>query len=272
MSFAAVAAPIGAPGAAPPVVDYSQMRMAKLQALAARYEIRPDFVSRMRELEKYEIVLLCDDSGSMSTPVGGAVSGFGARKTRWDELREYCTLAVEISSCFDADGIDLYFLNRCGGAPFTHISSAEQVAAAFAAPPSGGTPLVAALNRIFSDKRAVIAEKPLLLLLATDGEPSEGTGAFTSAVRNRPRNTFVSILACTDDEAAVGYLDALDHGVPGVDVNDDYQSERRQIQRVQGPKFAYSFADHVTKTMLGPVDRWFDSLDEGGAAGCCAIA
>jgi len=45
-------------------------RMQKFAALAGRYEINANFASRLRQLEGYEIVFLCDDSGSMATGVG----------------------------------------------------------------------------------------------------------------------------------------------------------------------------------------------------------
>jgi hypothetical protein len=71
-----LAAPL--PPAAPPDYDevrYNSMatpeeRMQKFAQLASRYEISHQFASRLRQLEGYEIVFLCDDSGSMSTVDG----------------------------------------------------------------------------------------------------------------------------------------------------------------------------------------------------------
>ncbi len=45
-------------------------RMQKFAQIAARHEISHDFAARLRQLEGYEIVFLCDDSGSMATAVG----------------------------------------------------------------------------------------------------------------------------------------------------------------------------------------------------------
>ena len=45
-------------------------RMQKFVQIANRHEINQNFAARMRQLEGYEIVFLCDDSGSMATTVG----------------------------------------------------------------------------------------------------------------------------------------------------------------------------------------------------------
>ena len=45
-------------------------RMQKFAQIAAQHEISHEFASRLRQLEGYEIVFICDDSGSMATAVG----------------------------------------------------------------------------------------------------------------------------------------------------------------------------------------------------------
>ena len=47
-------------------------RLARLRELCGRFEIRPDFASKLRQLESFEIVLLVDDSGSMATTTSAA--------------------------------------------------------------------------------------------------------------------------------------------------------------------------------------------------------
>ena len=48
----------------------AEERMQKFAQIAGRYEINQNFAARLRQLEGYEIVFLCDDSGSMATGVG----------------------------------------------------------------------------------------------------------------------------------------------------------------------------------------------------------
>lgn len=87
-------------------------------------------------------------------------------------------------------------------------------------------------------------------------------------------NVFVSIAACTSDNAAVGYLNRFDKEIPRVDVSDDYASERRETLAARGSSYAFSFGDYIVKALLGPIDPSFDKLDErpaGPRSGCCEV-
>ena len=263
---------------APPGLNPAEVRLARLRELCGRYEIRPDFAAKLRQLESFEIVLLIDDSGSMATEVSSTSGSdpYGPRPTRWTEVQQYCNTVVDLAAALDPDGIDLYFLNRPG---FNHVTSMAQVAAAFGPAPSGFTPLTSAVARILIEKARVIAEKKLLLIIATDGEPTNASGqvdipGFASVLMGRHSNVFVSIIACTDDEGSVGYLNKLDRSVPRLDVTDDFQSERREVLLVQGAAFRFGFGDYIVKSLLGSVDPYFDNLDEKsvGDGGCCTVA
>ena len=207
-------------------------------------------------------MLLIDDSGSMN-----AFTSPG--KTRWNEVQEYCNLVVNLAATLDSDGIDVLFLNRPG---FTHITNSAQIAPAFVRPPGGFTPLAISVSRILQEKAR--SEKKILLIIATDGEPTTPTGVvdipgFTRVLRERNANVFVSIIACTDDESSVGYLNKLDSDIPRLDVTDDYVSERREVLAAQGPSYQFSFGDYVVKSLLGSIDPMFDALDEK-RSGCFA--
>ncbi len=265
---------------AAPAYDYTAVRLAKLREVCARHEIRPDFAAKLRQLEEYEIVALFDDSGSMATqvkPLPGAFQDpFSPIPTRWSEAKLHASITVDLAACLDPDGIDIRFLNRPG---FTNVATSAQVGGAFQPPPGGYTPLVRAVQAIFEEKAAVIRERKMLLIILTDGQPTDDRGnpqvrEFEELLRNRPKNVFVSIVACTDDEGSVGYLNKLDRIVPGMDVVDDYTSELAEVRKVQGAKFRFTFGDYVVKTLLGCVDPTMDALDErklSGAAGCCVI-
>ena len=64
-------------------------RVQKLNQVIQRYEINPQFGQRLHALLNCEIVLLCDDSGSMNAPLQGS------SQTRWDELKH---VPIHISS------------------------------------------------------------------------------------------------------------------------------------------------------------------------------
>ena len=87
-------------------------------------------------------------------------------------------------------------------------------------------------------------------------------------------------MACTDDEQCMAYLNQADSAIPRLDVTDDFISERQDIVRAQGAGFHFTFGDYIVKSMLGPIDPYFDSLDSGSfnrraaantGDGCCAI-
>ena len=57
-------------GVPPNSLATAEERLQKFAQIAGRHEINQQFASRLRQLEGYEIVFLCDDSGSMGTAVG----------------------------------------------------------------------------------------------------------------------------------------------------------------------------------------------------------
>jgi hypothetical protein len=262
--------------------------MQKLQYLAQQHEIRGDWIQRLRVLEGFSIVMLCDDSGSMATPCqtgsggGGPVDPFGRMPTRWSELQSTCSTVVQLASALDPVGaIDVHFLNR---PPVLGVQDPSQLQPAFAIPPNGYTPITAAIRSIMQHKQRDLAERRLLLVIATDGQPTDAYGnvqiqEFLNTLGSMPHNMYCQIMACTDDQSTMSYLNAADNQIPRLDVTDDFSSERAEILAAQGPGFHFTRGDYICKCLLGPVDDYFDSLDSrpgGGRAGggdeCCCIA
>ena len=73
---------------------------------------------------------------------------------------------------------------------------AAQVQVAFARPPQGFTPLTRALMQIVHDKAQALAERKLLLIIATDGQPTDDGGnaripEFLQALMQKPPNMLV---------------------------------------------------------------------------------
>ncbi|KAI8840723.1 hypothetical protein BJ741DRAFT_706082 [Chytriomyces cf. hyalinus JEL632] len=189
---------------APPKQSGDAVRLKSLKRLVETHEISPRMALKLRKLEAYDIVVICDDSGSMNTKstAGLTVSNpFAPMPTRWGKESD-------------------------GGA------------------------------------------KKLLVLIATDRAPTNDSGeddrdGLKHVLTNeRPNKVPVVFLACTDDDEEVGYLDEWDTSIDGVDVVDDFYTERRQIKAVQGPQFPFSRGDWVCKMLLGPVDPEMDALDE----------
>ena len=114
-------------------------------------------------------------------------------------------------------GLDLYFLNR---ATMLNVTSSQQLHDVFSAPASGLTPITPVLQHVLEAKKAIALERKLLVVIATDGAPTNPQGQVDTASLRRvlmARNTdkvFVTFLACTDDDSTMDYLNKWDKYVP----------------------------------------------------------
>ena len=252
---------------APLAPELQLSKSEKIQNLISSYEIDPLFSEKLCILEQYDIVCIIDDSGSMNTPLND-----GTHTTRWDELKSVVNIVIRISTIFDDDGIDIHFLNRnC----YKKIKSFEQISHILNNKPSGLTPLNNKLSEVLEEYDN--SSKPVLIVIATDGVPTNVFGHpdldnFKQTLINKDHSKFyVSFLACSDQEADIGYLNKLDKKIPNIDTLDDYQSELKEVLHAQGKKFKYTFGDHVTRLLLGPICSELDKLDEKRHKKICAI-
>jgi len=105
--------------------------------------------------------------------------------------------------------IDIFFLNR---EPLRHVTHSEQLLPVFAIPPQGPTPIVRILRYVLREKQNQIKERKLLILIATDGVPTNENGkqdikSLEYVLRNEriPISSVpVTIIACTDDKDCIG--------------------------------------------------------------------
>ncbi|CAF1486739.1 unnamed protein product, partial [Rotaria sordida] len=140
----------------------------------------------------------------------------------------------------------------------------------FAIPPNGATPIARVLRQVLQDKKQEIQKRKLLIVIATDGIPTDDNGQPNvpdfHQVLARERIPIdrvpVTIMACTDDEKCMSYLNDWDKIIPNLDLIDSYKNEKEEILAVQGKSFPFSFGDYVVKILMGGVDSWFDMLDE----------
>ena len=245
------------PSAPPP--PYKESKYVKINNLLSKYDINPMLSEKMSILEEYEIVLLLDDSGSMNTPLNDHTS----HATRWDELKDVIKIIIDISTTYDDNGIDLYFLNRGFR---QNIKNYTQIGDLILDPPSGRTPLNQRVLEILRSYST--CNKPLLLVIATDGVPTDSYGntniqAFKQTLLNKNHSkVYVSFLACSDNDDDIEYLNDLDKTIPNIDTLDDYISEKKEVLAAQGNDFKYNFEDHIVRLLLGPICQELDSLDE----------
>lgn len=177
---------------------------------------------------KIDIVCFC---------IGDVASTFSVRSTRWDELKQIVSITVDIGSALDPDGVDVYFLNR---PPLFRVKHSAELAPAFANPPKGVTPITRVLRQILQAKQNEAIERRLLIIIATDGLPTDDYGKADIGTLERVlkyerkplERILITFCACTDDDNAVGYLNRWDETIPYIDVCDDYRSERKEVWRV----------------------------------------
>lgn len=232
-------------------------KRAMLNQLANDHNINPMFKEMLWQINEKHIITLCDDSGSMNANVDGS------SKTRWDELCKAILEILDIALIFDPVGMDVHFLNR---APQIGVKFSEQITYSFSAAPNGGTPLIAKLTEIEHQYRAMPYGK--LLIIATDGEPSDDNGQQNypklkaCMARLVEQGYNIAFLICTDQDYQVQYINDIDRQYQQVDVTDDYKTELKEVRLAQGSRFQFSYGDYIVKLLVGSIDHTLDQLDE----------
>ena len=254
-------------------------REEKFRHIIQKYEISEKFANKLQILNGFKIVYIFDDSGSMSNVLDDSplnIRGNLMKARRWDELQYYSNISIEISSLFNQNGCDVYFLNR---GVIKNVKSSWDLERYFQTPPQGYTPLRDTFNSVINDNIQATRENKLLVVIITDGEPTDRSGVkseineFKICLQNRHpiHNIFVTIVACTDDDSSIKYLDKWDREIKNLDVVDDFRSERDQIHKAKGYSFMFTFGDYVVKSLIGSIDPELDNLDDSKLC-CCTIS
>lgn len=217
--------------------------------------------AKLEKLRNYKVAMVCDDSGSMNTPVDG---GF---KTRWDELKEILKFTLQILPMFERNGLDIYFLNK---GSFHGVQTYRDIEPVLDAGPSGYTPLMPVLRQIVEENPAARFghDKKLLIFVISDGAPTDDSGNNTIAQLDTflrstmdQRTTYINFLLCTDDDEFIRIMRTFDREVSNVDVTDDYNTEKQLIVQRNPQMFSFSFGDYIVKALVGSIDREIDALD-----------
>ena len=236
-----------------------------------KYKISEIFSTKLRLLNGFKIVFIFDDSTSMSTYLDDSPLNFTkgnlSKARRWDELQYYSNISIEIATLFNPNGCDVYFLNR---GIVKNVKTSRDLRSHFQDLPQGYTPMRNTFNAVLRDNHQIATEKKLLVVILTDGEPTDFNGKKTEVsefkqclLERQPiNNIFVTIVACTDDDSSIKYLDKWDREIKNLDVVDDFRNERDQIQKANGNQFLFSYGDYVVKSLVGSIDPELDNLDE----------
>lgn len=210
-SFTEASAPLPPP---PYEAHYPPLKSNEeiLSEIINRYEISSFFAGKLQKLKSFKIVFIFDDSGSMNMILEESPLNTSTNKvTRWDELKYFARIGLEIASGFNPDGTDVYFLNR----PTAYgVRSSDQLVAHFLQPPNGYTPMCRALNTVLKDNES-LRERKLLVVIVTDGQPTDEQGrsdikGLRDMLKYAPKHVHTTIVSCTDEEATMDYLNNWD--------------------------------------------------------------
>lgn len=232
-------------------------RELQLKFIMQKYEIMETMQSKIELLENIDVVIVADDSSSMETQT--------EHGTRWSELLSFINICVEVVSCVNNKGLDIYFLNKSN--ILRNINKLSQIDYLKNTRPYGSTPLTKTLQKVFEEKKQ--SEK-LLVLVITDGEPTDELGNKGNAEKKKlkeclmkkSKNIFVNILACTTDDTVMNYLNNWDNEIDNFDVTDDFESEKKEIMDANGGDFEFTYGTYVLKTVIGSLDPSIDNMDE----------
>lgn len=258
--------------------------LSKFQLLVKQNELSSEIASQLHQvLSNCDIVLLCDDSGSMQNAI--IEGNTNKQTTRWLELKKLASVIIEFVTAINPNGLDIYFFHR---PTLRNVVDMTNLQNTFNELPNGRTPLISTLKKIYKDKSDLPAERQLLIVVITDGEPTDGSyDDLYYALVNKRDNVHVSLAECTDNEEEMRYLDSFDGRIRNFDNTDDYREELARVKAVQGQQFKFDYTDYVIKILLATFVRWYFNLDQTGArqvnnyvdqstykrqdSGCCSI-
>lgn len=232
---------------------------ASASSVLQKYQINPVMATRLETLQNSKIVLILDDSSSMNNVDSYKTS------TRWNELSNFARIIVEIAAVSNPNGCDVHFLNMT---PARNVRSFDQLSLYMNTRPEGLTPLSKTIQNVIKENPSeLLGNRNLLIIIATDGEPTDDSGLpnipeFVETLANRPSYVYTSIVACTDDKFSIGYLNGLDHKLPRLDVVDNYSNELAEVESTQGRSVSFTHGDYITKSLIGSIDPQLDRLDE----------
>ena len=219
--------------------------------------------------EKFDIVLVWDNSGSMNKESSYVdEKGVTINTTRWGESCKVMESIVRFATTVDTNGVDVYFFDN---ERHIKVHNVDDIRKEFtnSAPKSNTlTPIVQTLRRIQADFKE--NSKDVLIVIVTDGlpmaTPIETVENLKSTIIDMiqiPEPKFrISVVLATNDDAVVQMYNEIDDDLDYFDVSDDYTSEKQEIIAKQGPSFKFRYGDYILKILLGSICLALDKLDK----------
>jgi uncharacterized protein YegL len=223
-------------------------------------------------LRDFDTIFLVDDSSSM----------YGER---WREAENAIATIAPICTYYDADGIDIYFLNNRNGSVsgpsnaggYKNVTDASGVREIFkSVSPSGATPVGSRLHDILAPYMRDLARstsegrkselKPLNIIVITDGAFTDDAGSVIVGVAKQldqpgimatPWQVGIQFFQVGHDQSAKEYLEALDNdlvsyeGIKDIVDTVPWKGERGEVLNAEG----------ILKCVLGAVNKKYDKQE-----------
>ena len=222
-----------------------------------------DMVTDISCLALYDIALLVDDSSSMGTTEEDNL-------TRWQIAKEITKSIANWAILMDDNGISIDFFNSSTRAD--NVTDPNVITQLFSeVQPYGGTPMGPAIHQKILQRMVYhkTLMKPLLLIIITDGEPSNHNevvqaiqGYYNGAVHKRAVS--FSFAQVGSDVRATTWLNSLDRdpNIGGIiDVTSSFPIEKMQCEKA-APGTIFTPARWLLKTLLGGISSAYDGMDE----------
>ncbi|GAQ84528.1 hypothetical protein KFL_001930060 [Klebsormidium nitens] len=236
--------------------------------LAAKWRMPKELAIDLAGLGLYDIIILADDSSSMS---------FEEQGERIDDLKLILNKVSEVATLFDQDGIQIRFLNS--QAQGNNIRTAQEAEACVAQTRFQGlTPLAASMERnilqplVFGPAQSGQLRKPVLIVTITDGEPSDSPrDAILQVIKNArarlaqfgPKPLAFQFAQVGRDSRAQAFLGTLDKNRDVgdlIDCTSYYELEAEEFRK-KGVDMTVEL--WLVKMMVGAIDPSYDAEDEG---------
>lgn len=233
-----------------------------LTAYFAKYEVPLGLINKLLALTEYNLNFVLDDSGSMNEASDVHLSessphiqkryndykiGDTRRITRWNEMEDRLHTIIDMLSYLPTNPIMVSFLNRTNKLDLNRNNETREqfvtkahatIKENFDKAPAGMTPLYSKLKTAFST-----ATGNTMHYVFTDGEPSDATIETMKNLvltRNNPQQNPLTFISCTDSADNANWMKEIEEEAPYVSEVDDFNSERAEVLKDQGPALPYS--------------------------------
>ncbi|PNH01561.1 hypothetical protein TSOC_012547 [Tetrabaena socialis] len=238
-----------------------QISSVSLLELSNAFRITAEVAIDLYQLALYDIVILADDSGSMTTD------------SRIDELSAVVEKIAGVASRFDQDGMTLCFLNDAKVS--SNLRAADVSSALQKVRFSGRTPIGSVLRQRILHPMVIKKmshgqlQKPVLVITLTDGEPDSKDDLVKTLQEAKDFNLSTGSTCAAFEFAQIGtdptaqrFLNELDvHPSIGniVDVTSSFELEEEEYAKAGATLTPHMW---ILKLMLGAIDPQYDSADE----------